>query len=814
MANTRRFVIAAAFLVLTALPAAAQWIPCRSGQDVLPRIPELVATNDGKLKGTVVLVDEEQRMTFRDPANPNQGATTGNPPVPSYAVRCAKQHVRVFKGLNAVPALPVVPAGSIADPMPGPTLRAKVGDTIELTFLNQVNPANFTFSMDRGDFQTGSGCDEMNVPGGGYPGGDTYPNCFHGSSTANIHFHGTHTNPNSAGDNVFIEVRPSPMVNGKPVVTEESVRPYFDDFFKQCELNLANPLHQWPKTWADLPSGWTGVPGDPVKPGTQKAMLLEYDKKPGIKPLWPVNQVNLDKGLWPQYYIGSYPYCFRLPAYPGTTWPPTASADAVHTPHSQGAGTAEQQVDRKGEATPLGPTRPIQMGQAPGTHWYHAHKHGSTAIDVLNGMTGAFIIEGDYDKQLNAFYNDPDGAWTRRQPVMVINQLGDVPNLEHGPAQHVGRGPDFSVNGRLNPIVKMRPGEVQLWRIVNSSSRAGTYFVAPTGVIWKQLAQDGVQFNVTNYRNGNATSQPFTLAAGNRADLLVKAPPLGTTNTYVINVKNIVDRLQIAGANLVPLVTVVVANDPSNPNPVHTNLLPPLTAAEPDSSFPLTFPPFLVDIKESEVSGTKKILFATKAQVAPPATSAIHTIDGKQFDGEVGAVVLLNKVEEWKILNATAGPNISHPFHIHINPFQITEVFDPNAVITGTTTPAYVTDPKSITNPAQCFVDPLDLDAAPVHVDAAGVRTPCPVAATPTPRIWWDVFPIPSGLKATTTAGQPINDPVTGQQIIVPGYFKMRSRFVDYEGYYVIHCHILAHEDRGMMTVVEVAPLSSPYSHH
>jgi FtsP/CotA-like multicopper oxidase with cupredoxin domain len=34
----------------------------------------------------------------------------------------------------------------------------------------------------------------------------------------------------------------------------------------------------------------------------------------------------------------------------------------------------------------------------------------------------------------------------------------------------------------------------------------------------------------------------------------------------------------------------------------------------------------------------------------------------------------------------------------------------------------------------------------------------------------------------------------------------MRSRFVDYPGLWVIHCHILAHEDRGMMTIVQVLP--------
>ena len=48
----------------------------------------------------------------------------------------------------------------------------------------------------------------------------------------------------------------------------------------------------------------------------------------------------------------------------------------------------------------------------------------------------------------------------------------------------------------------------------------------------------------------------------------------------------------------------------------------------------------------------------------------------------------------------------------------------------------------------------------------------------------------------------------------IPGYFKMRSRFVDFAGLYVMHCHILAHEDRGMMTVVQVAPLKAPVEHH
>jgi len=116
---------------------------------------------------------------------------------------------------------------------------------------------------------------------------------------------------------------------------------------------------------------------------------------------------------------------------------------------------------------------------------------------------------------------------------------------------------------------------------------------------------------------------------------------------------------------------------------------------------------------------------------------------------------------------------------------------------------------------------PRDLDrlrwlaAAPIALalllsGAGPASAPCAnVPPLPTKdRVWWDVFPIPSGTQVTVTA--PDKKQTTYN---VPGHFKMRSRFVDYAGYYVLHCHILAHEDRGMMTVVQVAPRVSPYSH-
>ena len=81
---------------------------------------------------------------------------------------------------------------------------------------------------------------------------------------------------------------------------------------------------------------------------------------------------------------------------------------------------------------------------------------------------------------------------------MVLNQLLTVPNLLSGGAG--GAALDFVVNGRLRPVVQMQPGEVQLWRIANTSGRSAAYFMAPAGLQWRQIAQDGVQFANQNYR--------------------------------------------------------------------------------------------------------------------------------------------------------------------------------------------------------------------------------------------------------------------------------------------------------------------------
>lgn len=49
--------------------------------------------------------------------------------------------------------------------------------------------------------------------------------------------------------------------------------------------------------------------------------------------------------------------------------------------------------------------------------------------------------------------------------------------------------------------------------------------------------------------------------------------------------------------------------------------------------------------------------------------------------------------------------------------------------------------------------------------------------------------------------------------VTIPGYFTMRSRFADFTGQFVLRCHILIHEDRGMMQLVQIVSNTTNHGH-
>ena len=559
LARRWRFAAPAAFAALMFLMPSAHAGDCPSDQTFF-KVPEIVA-RDGVLRGTLQLTDAQVWMRTRFPP---QGETKAVPPGTKDAIyNCFAQNVRAFRIFPDQP-LPAVVGQTLPDPFPGPTLRARVGDIVELTFINQLDPARFGRT---GDMR----CDVVtNV----YPGPDKFPDCFHGSSTGNIHFHGTHTNPNGTADNVLLEVAASPRdANNKPTITPDTYSKQFDTFFAECQKHLRdNQLEEWPRNWNGSNDPGGSSLGPWYRPGTWTATQMELlpDAETGK------NEKVAMKNRWPQYYIGAYPYCFQIPFYTASSFPP--------------------------------PPGSLQMGQAPGTHWYHAHKHGSTAIDVANGMVGAFIIEGpSYDDELNRFYGP---GWTRTQPTMVINQTGVAPNMmrARGPARQ-DKGPDLVVNGRFASIIDMAPGEVQMWRIVNGSGRSGVFidgsnsFIdasnAPAGFHYRRIAQDGVQLADVNYQRGE--DKPLLLASGNRADLLVMAPK--TPGIYRLMVQHEVDPSDLTGKN--PAIPVVLLQIRVNKD------LPPVTGHRlefiPAMPKPPEFPAFLTNITTREANAPRTV---------------------------------------------------------------------------------------------------------------------------------------------------------------------------------------------------------------
>lgn len=444
--------------------------------------------------------------------------------------------------------------------------------------------------------------------------------------------------------------------------------------------------------------------------------------------------------------------------YHGTHVTPNLKGDNVMVDVPVG-GTFENDFTLPTDPPPSNSTDfnvPFKMGQAPGTHWYHAHKHGSVALQLLNGMAGAFIIEGEFDVQLDTLMP----GLNKTEKVLVIQQLGELITIESGPPMYTCAGGDPLplVNGQLQPTIDMQPGEIQRWRFVNATmqqlshltyrflgeqayaaSKGSSTFPANPGYVpaIRQIAYDGIQLAPERYNDpASGLSQEFTIAPGNRIDLLVQAPSTPGTSLLAFR---LLHGPPPAGCQ---------------PNSIFDLFLLRLNVAgtpvSPAMNFPTaaSYPKMPAWLQWNESDPRNKILKerTLKFNQTNDASSR-PAIDGKVFDHKMDTTqyIDINTAEVWTLENYW--DSSIHPFHIHVNPFQILEVFDPRA-------------------------------ATQVTLQA--------------PYNWRDTIAIPAS----------VTDQSTGK--ITPGRIKIRSRYVDFPGTFVLHCHILDHEDRGMMQEVQI----------
>lgn len=418
---------------------------------------------------------------------------------------------------------------------------------------------------------------------------------------------------------------------------------------------------------------------------------------------------------------------------------------------------------------------------APGTHWYHAHHHGSTAIQAAEGLAGALIVKEP--PGLEICQGAPDVVMIMQeepQALTGVTGLTAQENLDRGVYERKGniKGGKFLINGAQNPILHLKNYEIQRWRFINATStpRAFSFLQLQDSsnnpVALYRIAVDGITLYGKSMTDPSVQVTQAPFAPGNRVDFLVNLQP----GTYTL--QKLADAGSAGSSQAQPLATVVVSTAPNEPDQQEQAVIDNFQKLM-DSGIPSTGKPaYLNPITTVNTYNQTPVVFQASAGTptnrVTTAGRGNFRISNSKFDPTNLANVQanLNSSEEWIVANALGGA--AHPFHIHVNPFLV--------VATATIDP---TTQGNISNAGQNYQQ--------IHDLLSNLRTnpsdPPGSAWKPTsiatngidPTIWWDTFTVPKNTA-----------------------LKIRHRFDDYWGNYVLHCHILLHEDQGMMWAVQI----------
>jgi FtsP/CotA-like multicopper oxidase with cupredoxin domain len=279
---------------------------------------------------------------------------------------------------------------------------------------------------------------------------------------------------------------------------------------------------------------------------------------------------------------------------------------------------------------------PIPDGHSPGTYYYHAHAFGLTEYQIMSGLSGALIVEGELDPfpQLQGI---PELIMDLKD--IQIDSDGRVP-MDIDPS-----GPtNITLNGQVNPVIKIRPGETQLWRIANIG--ADHYYpLQLEGLTMYEIARDG---NLHNQIVEIPPGETLLLPVSSRVDVLVQGGPKGEYEFIDLPFNTGPQGDTYDGATLATL----VSEGPSQ---------------EPIDLSTLVFPQ-LENLCDQPIPQNQKrtIVFSETAD------GDTFFINGKVFNPDiVDTTVKIGTLEEWTIQNTSQE---LHVFHIHQTDFQVCEV--------------------------------------------------------------------------------------------------------------------------------------------
>ena len=663
----------------------------------------------------------------------------------------------------------------------------------------------------------------------------------------------------------------------RQLLRRETLSPVFVAIVLLAELQLAHGQTSRPAQPLTQPTSQQRVLSNPVELETQRGPQRGSDVQVTLDIRYADNAIpnpttgNLDKVRLRSYNGGLVGPTIRtnpgdtvrvrlqnnLPAEPcihpeGTHNVPNCfNTTNLHTHgwHVSPTGNSDNVLLELGPQTTFDYEFNLPKDHPAGTFWFHSHRHGSTALQVSSGMAGALIVEGN--RTLNEKSQDgiadvdtilkyPDGkpfferiflfeqiqyscldekgnlTWdcktqncTRRdaQDKCIgewIDRVGEIEEYENGqfgPGTWRTSGRFTMINGRMQPIFEAEAGKIERWRLIHGGVRDTIKFMVTRSTLtptdaasllsltaepmtiqeqktmiektclldqrvpqW-EFAVDGLTRKQITRKNVNVF-QP-----GYRSDILLffdrpgvycviddQAPPAER-----INAEDNVTKERKLLARVVVREGGAVTVDPAeylSQQLTRANTDLPTGAKGELRQLRLTEFSAHKDISESEVTGRQALAFNLDLSSVSPRFG----IDNQAYSPtRIDRLLKLNGVDEWTLTSTF----VNHPFHIHVNPFQIIDILKPDQ---NKTLSSIFKDK----NYEKCVQfengDPQYCDQQLVFRDTLLVKQ--------------------------------------GYKIVI------RSRNERYIGDFVLHCHILDHEDQGMMQNVRIVPNTRmPVSH-
>jgi FtsP/CotA-like multicopper oxidase with cupredoxin domain len=252
----------------------------------------------------------------------------------------------------------------------------------------------------------------------------------------------------------------------------------------------------------------------------------------------------------------------------------------------------------------------IPKDHSPGLYWYHTHPHGESHRQVLDGMSGALVIEG-----IESYYPSLLGLPER---ILIIRgrsigkdpQSGDLQQRVALSSYSCGGEPEapeeiFTVNGSVRPQIEIAPGEHQFWRIVNAS--ADRYLdLQLEGQPFEIVAMDGMPIALHDPNHPTRVADHVLLPPAGRLEAIVSGPTAASP-------QHLISRCVATGPDGDPNPAMILAD--ISPRPA-TNSTPKLSKSS-----------LQPDVKELDLTAEEKTLHDSPS--LSPRTKTAFTLTEK-----------------------------------------------------------------------------------------------------------------------------------------------------------------------------------------